>query len=144
MKSGLMRTVRLGISSLLLHKLRSILTTLGVLFGVSSVIAMLAIGEGASKHAQELIRELGSQNVILRSVKPPEDLVSGSQQTRILATPGWGEHFPSYSPDGRFVAYISQLNSGGLARIRWALIGNSNQTGPVSSPTDIFAVSWGL
>jgi len=83
MKSGLMRTVRLGVSSLLLHKLRSILTTLGVLFGVSSVIAMLAIGEGASKHAQELIRELGSQNVILRSVKPPEDLVTGGQQSRI-------------------------------------------------------------
>ena len=85
MKSGLMRTVRLGVSSLLLHKLRSILTTLGVLFGVSSVIAMLAIGEGASKHAQELIRELGSQNVILRSVKPPEDLVTGGQQSRMAS-----------------------------------------------------------
>ncbi len=85
MNSGLMRTVRLGVSSLLLHKLRSILTTLGVLFGVSSVIAMLAIGEGASKHAQELIRELGSQNVILRSKKPPEDLVTGGQQSRISA-----------------------------------------------------------
>jgi TolB protein len=68
----------------------------------------------------------------------------GSQQTRILATPGWGEHFPSYSPDGRFVAYLSQLNGGGLAGMRWALVGNSNQTGPVSSPTDIYAVSWGL
>ena len=46
--ASLLGTVRLGISSLLLHKLRSVLTTLGVLFGVSSVIAMLAIGEGAS------------------------------------------------------------------------------------------------
>ena len=67
------RTVRLGVRSLLLHKLRSALTTLGVLFGVSSVVAMLAIGEGASAEAQEQIRRLGSQNVILRSVKPPED-----------------------------------------------------------------------
>jgi len=52
------------------------LTTLGVLFGVSSVIAMLAIGEGASEEAQEQIRLLGSQNVIFRSVKPSEDAVS--------------------------------------------------------------------
>lgn len=79
-----MRAVRLGTSSLLLHKLRSLLTTLGVLFGVSSVIAMLAIGEGASEQAQEQIRLLGSQNVILRSVKPQEDLVS-NQQTRVLS-----------------------------------------------------------
>ena len=82
LKSPFMRSVRLGVKSLLLHKLRSLLTTLGVLFGVSSVIAMLAIGEGASEEAQNQIRQLGSQNVILRSVKPPDDLVS-NQQTRV-------------------------------------------------------------
>jgi putative ABC transport system permease protein len=83
MKRGsLVRTVRLGVSSLMLHKLRSALTTLGVLFGTSSVIAMLAIGEGASEKAQAEIRLLGSQNVILRSVKPREDFAS-NQQTRV-------------------------------------------------------------
>ncbi len=66
-------TVRLGIKSLMLHKLRSMLTMLGIIFGVCSVIAMLAIGEGASYEAQEAIKKLGSQNIILRSVKPPED-----------------------------------------------------------------------
>jgi putative ABC transport system permease protein len=66
-------TVRLGFKSLLLHKLRSVLTMLGIIFGVCSVIAMLAIGEGASYEAQEAIKRLGSQNIILRSLKPPED-----------------------------------------------------------------------
>src|SRR5512143_879788 len=66
-------TVRFGVKSLLLHKLRSMLTMLGIIFGVCSVIAMLAIGEGASYEAQEAIKKLGSQNIILRSVKPPED-----------------------------------------------------------------------
>ncbi len=66
-------TVRLGIKSLMLHKLRSMLTMLGIIFGVCSVIAMLAIGEGASYQAQEEIKKLGSQNIILRSVKPAED-----------------------------------------------------------------------
>lgn len=70
--------VRLGIKSLMLHKLRSALTMLGIIFGVCSVIAMLAIGEGASYEAQEAIKRLGSANIIIRSVKPPEDAkVSG-------------------------------------------------------------------
>jgi putative ABC transport system permease protein len=78
------KAVRLGVSSLMLHKLRSLLTTLGVLFGTSSVIAMLAIGEGASHDAQEQIKQLGSQNVILRSIKPPEDPNPGNQRSRVL------------------------------------------------------------
>ena len=64
--------VQLGIKSLLLHKLRSGLTMLGIIFGVCSVIAMLAIGEGASYEAQEAIKKLGADNIIIRSVKPPE------------------------------------------------------------------------
>ncbi len=69
----LKRAVRLGIKSLWLHRLRSLLTMLGIVFGVCSVIAMLAIGEGASYEAQEQIKNLGSQNIILRSAKPPEE-----------------------------------------------------------------------
>ncbi len=69
----LKRVVRLGVKSLWLHRLRSLLTVLGIVFGVCSVIAMLAIGEGASYEAQEQIKNLGSQNIILRSAKPPEE-----------------------------------------------------------------------
>ncbi|MFB0506360.1 MAG: ABC transporter permease, partial [Thermodesulfobacteriota bacterium] len=58
------RNVSLGIENLLLHKLRSFLTMLGVVFGVGSVVAMLAVGEGASKEALEQIRKLGSNNII--------------------------------------------------------------------------------
>ena len=86
-KTPLVRMIRTGINSLLLHKLRSMLTTLGVLFGTSSVISMLAIGEGASYEAQEQIKLLGSQNVILRSIKPLEDpgaSNSSSGRSRVL------------------------------------------------------------
>ena len=69
----LKRAVRLSVRSLWLHRLRSLLTILGIVFGVCSVIAMLAIGEGASSEAQEQIKNLGSQNIIIRSRKPPED-----------------------------------------------------------------------
>jgi len=67
------RNVAIGHAELLQHKLRAALTMLGVLFGVSSVVAMLAIGEGASWEAQEQIRQLGSTNILIRSVKPQED-----------------------------------------------------------------------
>ena len=62
----------MGIKSLMLHKLRSVPTMLGVLFGVASVIAMLAVGEGASRQALDQIRSLGATNIILSSVKPSE------------------------------------------------------------------------
>ncbi|HOJ59909.1 MAG TPA: ABC transporter permease [bacterium] len=67
------REVQLGIKNLLLHKLRSFLTMLGVVFGVGSVIAMLAVGEGASKEALDRIRKLGSHNIIISSIKSIEE-----------------------------------------------------------------------
>ncbi|MDF1815453.1 MAG: ATP-binding cassette domain-containing protein [Verrucomicrobiales bacterium] len=81
----LSRSIYLGLKSLWLHRLRSLLTALGIVFGVASVIAMLAIGEGASFEAQEQIRSLGSQNVIVRSVKPPgQDDNSGSNRSFVI------------------------------------------------------------
>src|SRR6478752_5404443 len=68
----LIRIIQLGLKSLMLHKLRSGLTMLGIVFGVFSVIAMLAIGEGASAQAQKQIVALGATNIIVRSVKPVE------------------------------------------------------------------------
>jgi putative ABC transport system permease protein len=76
------RTLKLGVKSLWMHRLRSTLTMLGIIFGVSSVVAMLAIGEGASRDAQEKISQLGSRNIIVKTVSPPEDKSSvGQQQT---------------------------------------------------------------
>ena len=67
------RDLRLGVKNLLLHKLRSFLTMLGLMFGVGSVIAMLAIGEGASQKALDQIRRLGSRNILIGSAKPAEE-----------------------------------------------------------------------
>jgi len=67
------RNIWLGIENLLLHKLRSFLTMLGVVFGVGSVVAMLSVGEGASKEALEQIKKLGSNNIIISSMKSAEE-----------------------------------------------------------------------
>ena len=63
----------------MLHKLRSGLTMLGIVFGVFSVIAMLAIGEGASTQAQKQIVALGATNIIVSSTKPPDDISTASR-----------------------------------------------------------------
>ena len=77
------RNIWLGIENLLLHKLRSFLTMLGVVFGVGSVVAMLSVGEGASKEALEQIRKLGSNNIIISSRKSAEEEAASTQRSRM-------------------------------------------------------------
>ena len=79
------RGLKLGMKSLLLHKLRSGLTVLGIVFGVAAVISMLSIAEGSSREAQEKIRALGATNIIVRSVKPSsEGEQTGGRPARVL------------------------------------------------------------
>ncbi len=66
----LARNVRLGLKTLWLHKLRSMLTALGVIFGVGSVVAMLSVGAGAAAQAREQIDRLGVRNILVTSMKP--------------------------------------------------------------------------
>src|SRR4029077_17235151 len=77
--------LKLGMKSLLLHKLRSGLTVLGIVIGVAAVIAMLAFGEGSSRDAQMRIQQLGATNIIVRSVKPSdESQAQGGRPARVL------------------------------------------------------------
>ena len=81
---NLIRTIELALKSLLLHKLRSGLTMLGIVFGVCSVIMMMAIGEGASQQAQEQVLKLGATNIIVRSVKPPRENAGDQAQNSFV------------------------------------------------------------
>jgi putative ABC transport system permease protein len=77
--------VKLGLTDVWRHKTRSFLTMLGMVFGVGSVIAMLAVGEGASQQALESIKRLGSDNIMVLSVKPgsEESGSSGAQRGKL-------------------------------------------------------------
>ena len=72
MLNFLYETLRLGLKNLRLHKLRSLLTALGIIFGVAAVIIMVAIGEGGKKAALQQVEQLGARNILVRSIKPPE------------------------------------------------------------------------
>ena len=58
--------VLMGMQGLKVHKLRSFLTMLGIIFGVAAVISMLSIGEGAKREALEKYKILGVNNIIIR------------------------------------------------------------------------------
>ncbi len=66
----LQENVVIGMNGLLSHKLRSVLTALGIIFGVAAVIAMLSIGEGARQEALEQISLMGVNNIIIRAKDP--------------------------------------------------------------------------
>ncbi len=59
--------------SMITHPMRSLLTGLGVFIGVASVVWLLAIGEGIAQQAEKEIMELGANNLIISSKKPPQE-----------------------------------------------------------------------
>ena len=67
MKSAFLQTVQLGLKSLLLQKMRAGLAALGIFIGTTTVIWLVAMGEGVSHRAQQQIKELGATNIIVRS-----------------------------------------------------------------------------
>ncbi len=71
---NIINLIKLAVNSLLRNKLRSLLTMLGIIIGVASVIAMLAIGEGSKISIEKNISNMGS-NLIM--VFPSSDRRSG-------------------------------------------------------------------
>ncbi|HZF11060.1 MAG TPA: ABC transporter permease [Thermoanaerobaculia bacterium] len=62
---NLLQTLRVAIRALLINKLRSFLTTLGIIIGVAAVIAMVAIGEGAKARVEESFSSMGSNLLVI-------------------------------------------------------------------------------
>src|SRR5258708_7982435 len=69
--------IAIAIASLRSNKLRSLLTVLGILIGVSSVIAVVAITEGLDAYIAERVLELGSQSFTVQ--KFPDVITSRDQ-----------------------------------------------------------------
>src|SRR6187399_939527 len=65
--------LRLGLENLRAHKLRSLLTMLGMIFGVAAVVAMLSIGAGAQQEVMSFIEQLGVRNLIVEAREAPDN-----------------------------------------------------------------------
>ena len=64
--------LRLGLQNLLIHRLRTLLTMLGMIFGVAAVVSMLSIGAGARQKVMALIEQMGVHNLIVEAKETTE------------------------------------------------------------------------
>ncbi len=65
------------------HKLRTLLTLLGMIFGVGAVIAMLSVGEGAEKESLRLIDAMGLRNIIVQAKPTPDDMLAEIRESSL-------------------------------------------------------------
>ncbi|SPF46415.1 conserved membrane hypothetical protein [Candidatus Sulfopaludibacter sp. SbA4] len=83
--SHIIPELKMGLASLFAHKLRSLLTMLGMIFGVGAVVAMLSITAGAQKEMMSFIDQLGVNNII---VEAHEAIDRNELQTVRSVSPG--------------------------------------------------------
>ena len=77
-------TFKIAINSLKINKMRSGLTSLGIIIGVAAVIVMLAVGEGVNQKTQSMMESMGSNVLTIRSATAKSGGVSlgmGSKPT---------------------------------------------------------------
>jgi putative ABC transport system permease protein len=65
--------IEIAVESILSNKLKSMLTALGIIFGVAAVIAMLAIGKGAKMEIMEQMKMVGVNNILINPVVPEKE-----------------------------------------------------------------------
>ena len=92
--SNVIPELKMGVASLYAHKLRSLLTMLGMIFGVGAVVAMLSITAGAQKEMMSFIDQLGVNNII---VEAREAVDRNELQTVRATSPG--SHVPRFPGD---------------------------------------------
>ena len=118
-----MRDIRIGMKTLLMHPMRSMLTVLGIFIGVASVIWLLAISEGIASKANAQIQELGANNIILTTSRPSSDQLQGKKVYYYGLTEEDYKHLqqtipsidmaiPFYRRSGREFRYSNRMDEG--------------------------------
>ena len=112
----LLETIRLGLSNLRLHMLRSVLTALGIILGVGAVITMVAIGEGSKQEALLQIERLGAKNIIVRSQRPADSPTQqGGSRTSFVVRYGLSRDdlkvIKANYPDAEVIAPLKEVGS---------------------------------
>ena len=133
---SLLKTIETGLRSLLGHRLRSVLTTLGILFGVAAVIATVGIGQASSDSVTARITSLGTNLLTISAGSTVSAGVfggAGSANTLTMSDVQ-GLQDRQSAPDIAAVAPVSQ----GRASL---VLGSSNWSTTVSGSTDGWLVT---
>lgn len=124
--------LRIGIKNITVHKLRSLLTTLGIIFGVGSVISMLSIGEGAKREALAQIQLLGTNNIRVNHVTLTGEKAREAEQKYSLGL--------SYLDAALFRENLPDIN--GVSAIRFVdvpvMLLSKESTGRVVGVDDVY------
>ncbi|MDR1666724.1 MAG: ABC transporter permease [Bacteroidales bacterium] len=80
-----MHDIQIAVESILSNKLRSVLTALGIIFGVGAVISMMAIGNGAQQEILEQIKMVGVNNIIITPILPQEEEENSEETSSVDA-----------------------------------------------------------
>jgi putative ABC transport system permease protein len=111
--------IRIAFKALLRNKLRTFLTMLGIIIGVASVIAMVAIGQGSKQSIQEQLGGMGSNMIIIR----PNSNVTGG--VRLDATAVQTLTLPDVTALQKKATYLSAVSPSATARGQ-VIYGNNN------------------
>jgi putative ABC transport system permease protein len=122
--------LRMGLDNLRAHKLRSLLTMLGMIFGVAAVVAMLSIGAGAQQEVMAFIEQLGVNNLIVEARESTDWQVV--QKVRQLSA---GLNFKDYR--------VIQANLGGITAStpRKRFVPSKLLPRPQADPPTVYGVS---
>ncbi len=98
MKERLLFLFAIAVQSVLVNKLRGILTALGVVFGVAAVIAMLAIGSGAKKFILDQMRLIGTNNIVFTHKTPDKSNAEEDAEETTTTTAGNETKLKTWTP----------------------------------------------
>jgi putative ABC transport system permease protein len=101
-----LQTLRISVRALLRNKLRSVLTTLGVIIGVGAVVAMTTIGAGAKAQIEATFAAMGSNMLVIRSGSSQDQGMRGGSGTQPSLT--W-EDLDALTREVRDVRYVAPL-----------------------------------
>lgn len=97
------------------RKLRTLLTLLGMIFGVGAIVAMLAVGEGSKREALALVAKLGLNNIIVESKALPEDQLKELRTRSLGLSAADAAAAMMVVPGAESVAYSKQIKVSSLS-----------------------------
>ncbi|MGG7047934.1 MULTISPECIES: MacB family efflux pump subunit [unclassified Campylobacter] len=80
-KDQLIESFKMSVSAIVSHKLRSILTMLGIIIGIAAVVSMVALGKGSQEQILQSIRKVGTNTIDIMPGKGFGDMLSGKVRT---------------------------------------------------------------
>jgi putative ABC transport system permease protein len=106
----LLNLFKIAFKAIVLNKMRTLLTMLGIIIGVASVIAMLAIGEGPKESIRATISSMGSNMI---TVRPGSDVRGGVRQERSAMETLTLDDYYAIKEQASLLTYITPLVNGG-------------------------------